>query len=1433
MSDYLIDWSSTNIDGTNSASGTGGSIGFSVSTPTNVDGNYWTKGTAGGSDGLKSSCVNDPTKIVINFDQAVENLSFELFDVDSDECTWDDKVTIYAYDAYGNKVEVNFSDLYYHSVSGSTVEGEGYYNSGVEGSGAPDSVTVSIPGPIVKLEIIHDNGDAAAYSGTVGVGDIAFDLAGPTLDGTVSGTAGDDLIDAGYTGDPQGDMVDNNDAIIGGHSGNDDLILAGGGNDTVLAGDGDDTVYGESGNDVLSGGAGDNTLYGGTGDDLFIGGEGHDAFAGNAGQDNIDYSASDSAVYVNLATGALSGGDAEGDSIIQGIDGAIGSAHDDTLIGFDQSGSAPSDTYTNEFWGEAGDDSIAGAGGDDRLMGGEGCDTIDGGAGNDLIRGDTNYDGSVGGAGAAAPTAMSFSFVGANIDGVNTVTSGGSSIDVTVSTPTNVNGDSFYMGTIAGETELTSASVTNGTEVSVSFSGEVTNISFELFDVDSDECTWDDKVTVIALDADGNQVPVVFSNTYIHAISGSTIEGEGNWNPGVEGSGSPDTVTVSIAGPITSLTIIHDNGDAATYSGTIGIGDISFTTVGSEEECFDDVLTGGAGEDEIYGELGADVIDGGADADTIYGGDDADTIIGGAGDLVDGGAGGDDNDTLDLTGLGNYILQDLTPDSNGNGYDGTVVFVDGDGNPTGETITFTEIENIIGDEFNGAPVALDDIANTALTNAVTIDVLANDSDPEGEPLTVVSATLADPTQGSVVINGDGTITFTPAAGVEGEVIINYTIEDPNGNSDSATVTVMVADGTVEGTAGDDVINVGYTGDPEGDMVDNNDAVLPGDTGNDDLIYGFGGNDSITAGDGDDEVYGGDGNDFIHGVAGNDTLFGDAGDDTIVGSFDDDTIYGGTGNDSINGQGGVDTLYGGDGDDIVKGGTEGDFVYGGAGNDEVSGSSGDDVVSGGTGDDTVYGQGGEDTLSGGAGNDSIYGGDDKDSITGGSGDDTVHGNGGDDNIDSGSGNDLVYGGTGNDVIDTAGGAGLPDIGYPGVYPADPIPNDDMDTVYGGAGDDIITTGDDADTIYGGTGNDYIDAGIDADVVRAGDGNDTIIGSEGGDVIYGDDGDDLIIGGLETDVLDLPDDLDGDGDSNDPGEDLVTDNNMDTLYGGAGNDIITGNDDDDVLYGGTGNDSLDGGVDEDVLYGGDGDDTLTGGQGNDMLYGGFGNDLFIGGDADDVVVGGEDPDDGDWDVLDLTGSNVDYIEYVPGDPEAGTVHFLDGSTMTFSEIENVIPCFTPGTTIATPKGERLVEDLREGDRIITRDNGIQEIAWVGRKEMAGRQLVQNPHLKPILIRAGALGNGLPERDMLVSPNHRVLVASELTQLYFEESEVLAAAKHLVGAPGIHAVDVMNTSYIHFMFERHEVVLSNGSWTESFQPGDYSLKGIGNSQRNGIAP
>lgn len=161
------------------------------------------------------------------------------------------------------------------------------------------------------------------------------------------------------------------------------------------------------------------------------------------------------------------------------------------------------------------------------------------------------------------------------------------------------------------------------------------------------------------------------------------------------------------------------------------------------------------------------------------------------------------------------------------------------------------------------------------------------------------------------------------------------------------------------------------------------------------------------------------------------------------------------------------------------------------------------------------------------------------------------------------------------------------------------------------------------------------------------------------------------------------------------------------------------------------------------------------------------------------------------------------------------------------ERCTPCFTPGAMITTQRGEVPIQHLQAGDRVITRDNGIQPVRWVGKTQMFLQDFQAEPHLLPVLVRQGSLGKGLPERDLMVSPNHRILVANERTSLRFSEREVLVAAKHL-SVPGVHTVQSSGTTYIHFLCDRHEVVLVNGIWTESFQPEDHSLKTIGNAQR-----
>jgi hypothetical protein len=164
---------------------------------------------------------------------------------------------------------------------------------------------------------------------------------------------------------------------------------------------------------------------------------------------------------------------------------------------------------------------------------------------------------------------------------------------------------------------------------------------------------------------------------------------------------------------------------------------------------------------------------------------------------------------------------------------------------------------------------------------------------------------------------------------------------------------------------------------------------------------------------------------------------------------------------------------------------------------------------------------------------------------------------------------------------------------------------------------------------------------------------------------------------------------------------------------------------------------------------------------------------------------------------------------------------------SAVPRATPCFTPGTLVATQTGEVPVEHLKVGNLVVTRDNGMQPVRWLGKTQMFLHDFQAEPHLLPVFIRQGALGKGLPERDMMVSPNHRILVTNERTALRFREREVLVAAKHL-SSPGVHTIQSSGTTYIHFMCDKHEIVLANGVWTESFHPDDVSLKGIGNAQR-----
>ena len=159
--------------------------------------------------------------------------------------------------------------------------------------------------------------------------------------------------------------------------------------------------------------------------------------------------------------------------------------------------------------------------------------------------------------------------------------------------------------------------------------------------------------------------------------------------------------------------------------------------------------------------------------------------------------------------------------------------------------------------------------------------------------------------------------------------------------------------------------------------------------------------------------------------------------------------------------------------------------------------------------------------------------------------------------------------------------------------------------------------------------------------------------------------------------------------------------------------------------------------------------------------------------------------------------------------------------------VSPCFTPGTLIATDRGQRPVEALRKGDMFVTRDNGLRRIHWAGSRVFGYHELLDEKNIKPLLIRAGAFGEDCPKRDMIVSPNHRFLIGARSSPLFFDTDEALVGARHLVDNKRVMPANMLGVTYIHILCARHEVILADGAWTESFHPDDVIMMDLGDTK------
>lgn len=172
------------------------------------------------------------------------------------------------------------------------------------------------------------------------------------------------------------------------------------------------------------------------------------------------------------------------------------------------------------------------------------------------------------------------------------------------------------------------------------------------------------------------------------------------------------------------------------------------------------------------------------------------------------------------------------------------------------------------------------------------------------------------------------------------------------------------------------------------------------------------------------------------------------------------------------------------------------------------------------------------------------------------------------------------------------------------------------------------------------------------------------------------------------------------------------------------------------------------------------------------------------------------------------------------DGATYQKISGSNRGSARYETFVPCFGPGTRVLTPSGELPVEDLGTGDAVWTRDNGAQTLRWVGRTSVRG-----TGRLAPVVIGAGALGN---DRDLIVSQQHRMLVTGAAAELAFGEPEVLVAAKHLVGLTGISLGAMETVTYTHLMCDRHEILLANGCYSESFFLGDTAISALDDDAR-----
>jgi len=1246
------------------------------------------------------------------------------------------------------------------------------------------------PNTLTGIQILIDGAD----------GDDTL-IGSPDLDVTLNGGNGADSINQNLASAPTGNLTidagDGDDTVTGG-TGNDN-IDAGDGNDVVSGGDGNDTITGNDGNDILSGDAGDDSVFGDDGADTISGGDGTDMVNGGSGTDSVSGDAGNDTVYGGAGADMLfgDGGASPGDDVVYGnsgddqinggggndlLDGGTG---DDFIVTV-QSQFAILETNVNVAEGAAGGGTVANftitLSSALPTATSVQVSTVDGTAiaGQDYVAVNQTLTFNPG----ITTLQVSVPLIGDSVGEPDEMFS------LTLSNPVGAQlGNATATATIIDDDGGVPPPPAPGAyDIVVTFSGGLTASQMAIFTAAETRLE-----AIITGDVPDVTVPGIgLVDDIVIDAAGVAIDGPG----GILGSAGPNMLRPGSSLPITGG-MQFDTADLAALEASgeltevvlhemlhvIGFGTIwqltgNLTGAGTADPQF----TGASATAEynaIFNNTDPSVPVENTGGPGTADGHFRETVL--DNELMTGflnsgrpnplsritiGSLADIGYQVDLTQADAYPAGLRRSATEATGTDGMILAISGDESMVvpdewlrigadpdvpkaslePQTLVAEDLNVVTTVTFDEVPMQpVDGLTVAEVTYGFTVNGAASTDanyasfgpnlvnflqDPvlEGTASGILSLDFSTPVDSiqfglarsiqAPVTNGVEVRLFDTAGNPAGtfplDLITPVSFAEVQFSYTGLPVQRMEIDLTVssavQGGNRFAIDNLIYN---TAMAVATPSATVVGGTGNDTLIAANG-DDILNGGGGNDVIDGGNGDDTMLGGGGADTLFGSDGNDRIRGQGGMDSIEGGNGDDSIDGGSSRDIIYGDDslgnttGNDTISGGADNDTLFGGSGNDSILGGSGRDSLSGDAGDDTLDGQGGNDTLDGGAGDDTIaWDGDNDgdDTVVPGDGGDTitVTGTGAADTFNvSQNGSDLVISrGTSSISVPTTGlAAGIETVVVNAGNGADTITIGNLDQVGAAI---LLVNGEDGDDTISALGAAIgrvrlqIDGGAGDDTLTGSDDADTILGGAGLDVIAGNNGDDTLLGGADADMI-----------SGGDGNDFIDGNDGDdTALGDAGDDSLMGSFGNDMLVGDIGNDTIDGGFGDDLLNGNSGDDSLLGSFGNDRIAAGSGNDIVRGGNDNDTIQGQSGADlidggQGDDSILGQAGNDTVF-----GDDGNDTIMGGNGNDVVNGEDgDDVIDGEGAADTVIGGDGNDILRGGGSND-IITGDQGDDTI------------------------------------------------------------------------------------------------------------------------------